>query len=222
MKKVTKLAALFMTAALVLSFTGCNQNVDSQSGNPEPVADTTVWAAQPEDSRSCGAYSMAYYLAKTGQINPSAIQAKADEFYTQIQFTNEELGEDYVSFSGYSNPVKILQKIVPQYAKTAKLKMLATPNTEAEQLLSQLATGMGITGIESISTFESGFGEGESCIEIVKSGSTSLHYLLTYKKGGVLFTRDPDDGKEYKRSEIRTSKTEYQFCNGGVFVTAKD
>ena len=50
MKKVTKLAALFMTAALVLSFTGCNQNVDSQSGNPEPVADTTVWTAQPEGS----------------------------------------------------------------------------------------------------------------------------------------------------------------------------
>ncbi len=41
---------------------------------------------------------------------------------------------------------------------------------------------------------------------------------MTYKKSGVLFSRDPADGKEYKRSEIQTAHPKYQFCNGGVFL----
>lgn len=98
--------------------------------------------------------------------------------------------------------------------------MLATASTEAEVLLADLASGLGITGITSLSSFDQGFSDSDYCIEIIKSGSSSLHYLLTYKKSGVLFSRDPADGKEYKRSEIQTAHPKYQFCNGGVFLKA--
>ena len=185
---------------------------------PEPVADTTVYTAQEDDSRTCGAYAMAYFLTRTGQIAESDIEKRANSFYSEVQFTEEEASGAYEFLEGYSNPVLIASKLKTTWAESASLKTLATASTEAEELLAGLATGLGITGITSLSSFDQGFSDSDYCIEIIKSGSSSLHYLLTYKKSGVLFSRDPADGKEYKRSEIQTAHPKYQFCNGGVFL----
>lgn len=86
------------------------------------------------------------------------------------------------------------------------------------QFTEEEASGLGITDITSLTSFDQFFSDSDYCIEIIKSGSSSLHYLLTYKKSGVLFSRDPADGKEYKRSEIQAAHPKYQFCKGGVFL----
>ena len=161
---------------------------------------------------------MAYFLTRTGQIAESDIEKTANRFYSEVQFTEEEASGDYEFLEGYSNPVLIASKLKPTWAESASLKMLATASTEAEELLAGLASGLGITSLTSLSSFDQGFSDSDYCIEIIKSGSSSLHYLLTYKKSGVLFSRDPADGKEYKRSEIQTAHPKYQFCNGGVFL----
>ena len=210
-----KAAALLMAASLTLGLTSCAQDSGS---TPEPEADTTVYTAQEDDSSTCGAYAMAYFLTRTGQISESDIEKTANRFYSEVQFTDQEASGDYEGLKGYSNPVLIASKLKTTWAKSASLKMLATPTTEAENLLADLATGLGITGITSLTSFDQGFSDSDYCIEIIKSGSSSLHYLLTYKKSGVLFSRDPADGIEYKRSEIQTAHQKYQFCNGGVFL----
>ncbi|MBQ4377948.1 MAG: leucine-rich repeat domain-containing protein [Treponema sp.] len=224
-----KALAVFTAVALAFSLASCGgSDSDDDSGDggkkeqtqkTEPAADTAVYTAQPDDEPSCGAYSMAYYLVKTGQIKESEVKATADRLYSQIQFDDAVADGDYEFLEGYSDPVKILSVITPNYAKSAKLKMLTTPASEAELLLSGLAEGLGVTGIETISSFEEGFSDSDYCIEILQFDEASLHYVLTYKKEGVLFSRDPDDGKEYKRSEIRVAFPKYQFCNCGVFVT---
>lgn len=212
-----KAAALLMAASLLFGLTSCGNDSDSDS-TPDPVADTTVYTAQEDDSSTCGAYAMAYFLTRTGQIAESDIEKTANRFYSEVQFTEEEASGDYEFLEGYSNPVLIASKLKTTWAESASLKMLGTASTEAEELLAGLATGLGMTGITSLSSFDQGFSDSDYCIEIIKSGSSSLHYLLTYKKSGVLFSRDPADGKEYKRSEIQTAHPKYQFCNGGVFL----
>lgn len=212
-----KAAALLMAASLLLGLTSCGNDSDSDS-TPEPVADTSVYTAQEDDSSTCGAYAMAYFLTRTGQIAESDIEKTANRFYSEVQFTEEEASGDYEGLKGYSNPVLIASKLKTTWAESASLKMLATASTEAEELLAGLASGLGITDITSLTSFEEGFSDSDYCIEIIKSGSSSLHYLLTYKKSGVLFSRDPADGKEYKRSEIKDAHSKYQFCNGGVFL----
>ncbi|MBQ9282645.1 MAG: leucine-rich repeat domain-containing protein [Treponema sp.] len=214
-----KAAALLMAASLLLGLTSCGNDSDSDS-TPEPVADTAIYSAQMKKSSTCGAYAMAYFLTRTGQIAESDIEKTANRFYSEVQFTEEEASGDYEFLEGYSNPVLIASKLKTTWAESANLKMLATASTEAEELLAGLASGLGITGITSLTSFDQGFSDSDYCIEIIKSGSSSLHYLLTYKKSGVLFSRDPADGKEYKRSEIQTAHPKYQFCNGGVFLKA--
>ena len=210
-------AVLLIAASLLFGLTSCGNDSDSDS-TPDPVADTTVYTAQEDDSSTCGAYAMAYFLTRTGQIAESDIEKTANRFYSEVQFTEEEASGDYEFLEGYSNPVLIASKLKTTWAESASLKMLATASTEAEELLAGLASGLGITDITSLSSFDQGFSDSDYCIEIIKSGSSSLHYLLTYKKSGVLFSRDPADGKEYKRSEIQTAHPKYQFCNGGVFL----
>ncbi|MCR5723486.1 MAG: leucine-rich repeat domain-containing protein [Treponema sp.] len=221
--KVTALtsaaAAFVLAASLLFGLTSCDNDSDSDS-EPEPVADTTVYTAQEDDSSTCGAYAMAYFLTRTGQIAESDIEKTANRFYSEVQFTEQKASGDYESLKGYSNPVLIASKLKTTWAESASLKMLDTASTEAEELLAGLATGLGITGITSLTSFDQGFSDSNYCIEIIKSGSSSLHYLLTYKKSGVLFSRDPADGKEYKRSEIQTAHPKYEFCNGGVFLKA--
>ena len=206
--------ALIIACAMIFGFAACSEEEEDEN--------TNVWTAQPDGSASCGAYSMAYYLVTTGQAEVSEIKTKADAFYEDIQFGDAVSGTAYSNFEEYSDPTKIATEIAP-YASNVKLKMLENPQSEAEQLLATLAEGLGIpdSDIEKVSSFESAFGAKDYCIEILKSGTSSLHYILTYKNGDELYSRDPDDGKEYKRSEIKNAHPKYDFCGGGVFVTAK-
>ena len=78
-----KAAALLMAASLLFGLTSCGNDSDSDS-TPEPVADTTVYTAQEDDSRTCGAYAMAYFLTRTGQIAESDIEKTANRFYSEV------------------------------------------------------------------------------------------------------------------------------------------
>lgn len=216
-----------LAITLLLGFEACSNPAANVNGAPapeqEPEIDNIIFTPQPENSNSCGAYAMSYYLAKTGQIIASDIGKTADDFYEKVKFSNE-IAAVYPDFAEYSDPIKIA-KVIAKYSDDVKLKMIANPSSDAEQILVELAGGLGVTDdqIEKINSFEAGLGNGEYCIEIIKSSESSLHYVLTYKKSGVLFTRDPFDGKEYKRSEIAKipGNEEYEFCNGGIFITPK-
>lgn len=224
--KLTRCFALaILTASLVSSFVSCKR--DSGDDNEEPE----VYTAQPEHSRSCGAYALAYYLAKTEQIKYSEIKDKAEDIYTNgnVQFPEDTIATTYLfgSFNcgRYSNPEGLKDYIDSNHlATSATLKLISDTeaNSNAEYILIELAApsalNFNIPDENRIDTFEAGFTGCDYCIEIVTSGSSGLHYVLTYKKGNEFYTRDPDDGKEYKRSEIKNTHTSYEFSNSGIFI----
>lgn len=220
--KLTRCFALALLAAsLVSGLVSCKPSSDEDDNN-EPEA----YTAQPEHSRSCGAYALAYYLAKTDQIKYSEIKDKAEDIYTNgnVQFPEDTrasiTGVGNFDCSGYSDPARLKAYIDSNHlATSATLKLISdTAVTEIpEAILIELAApsalNFDIPAENRIDSFEDGFTGCDYCIEIVTSGSSSLHYVLTYKKGNEFYTRDPDDGKEYKRSDL-----EYGFSNSGIFI----
>ena len=106
-------------------------------------------------------------------------------------------------------------------ATSATLKLISDtaateiPETILVALADSSALNFNIPDENRIDSFEDGFTGCDYCIEIVTSGTSSLHYVLTYKKGNEFYTRDPDDGKEYKRSDL---ESEYGFSNSGIFI----
>ena len=222
--KLTRCFALALLAAsLVSGLVSCKPSSDEDDNN-EPEA----YTAQPEHSRSCGAYALAYYLAKTDQIKYSEIETKAEDIYANgnVQFPEDTIATIplFGSFNcgSYSNPEGLKAYIDSNHlATSATLKLISDtaateiPETILVALADSSALNFNIPDENRIDSFEDGFTGCDYCIEIVTSGSSSLHYVLTYKKGDEFYTRDPDDGKEYKRSDL---ESEYGFSNSGIFI----
>lgn len=223
--KLTSCLAVALLAAVLVS------GMISCSNAPESKDDTksaALYPKQPSKSKACGAYSLAYYLEKTGQIEKSEIADKADEIYNLVKYPENTTanidGKDY-DFSGYSNPESIAHYI-ENYNVTisTSLKMLKDDKAQSQSELLLLAAknalNISIADENRIDSFENGFNGCKYCIEILtyttSSGKTTLHYVLTYKKGDEFYSLDPYDGIEYKRLEVPLC----EVCNGGIFIKA--
>ena len=213
-------ALVLLATSLVFGFTACS--------NPSDDSGSDSYAVQPDHSNSCGAYAAAYYLADTNQIKKSEIKRKADDIYNNgnvqfgSSFSNIVYNGDTLDLSSYINPASLRDYLSDNnFATRATLKLISASATGyAEQLVNALKDVIGITIPDSdrIDNFEDGFADCDYCIEIITVGDHRLHYIFTYYKDGELYTRDPGDATEYKRSEITTAHGSYRFSNSGIFI----
>ena len=105
-------------------FSGCK----SKDGQPYATQKDNAWSRN-----ACGAFSMAYYLAETGQIPGNKVEATAKEIYKKIKF------DPAAGFGEYSDPFKILQETAP-YAADVSFKMnLSNPQQNGEKLMALFA-----------------------------------------------------------------------------------
>ena len=200
----------------VLMITSCK----STGGQPYAVQKDNKWSRN-----ACGAFSLAYYLAETGQIPGSKVEASAKDIYSRVKF------DPAMGFGNYSDPFKIAMEAA-KYASSVRFAMnVSNPQTEGEKLMSLLATGLGAdtTQFTDIVDIPSALGKDEYVIEIlvprasvdlINPMNNPLHYVLTYWKGDTLYTLDPGRGKEEARQNfIDGTTTRWSFCNSGIFIT---
>ena len=207
----TAVITMFMCAFI---FSGCK----SKDGQPYATQRDNAWSRN-----ACGAFSMAYYLAETGQISGNKVESTAKEIYKKIKF------DPSAGFGEYSDPFKILQESA-SYAAEVSFKMnLSNPQQPGEKLMTLFAQDADTSIIKDITDIPSALKKNEYVIEIVvPRGSVDLqapmhnplHYVLTYWKGDTLYTLDPGRGKEEPRQNfIDGTTTRWSFCNSGIFVT---
>ena len=212
-KKSFAIASLFLGALMIT-------NCKSAGGQPYATQKDNAWSAN-----ACGAFSMAYYLAETGQIPGSKVEATAKKLYAKIKF------DPSAGFGEYSDPFKIVKEITP-YASSVRFGMNASnPQTDGEKLMALLATATGAYGMTEITDIASDLQKDEYVIEILVPNPyvnlqnpmrNPLHYVLTYWKGDTLYTLDPGRGKEEPRqSFIDGTLKKWSFCNSGIFIKAK-
>lgn len=226
--KLTRCFAVALLAAVLVSGMISCDNASNANDDGNNGKGAALYPKQPSKSKACGAYSLAYYLEKTGQIEKSEIADKADEIYDFVKYPEDTTakigGKDY-DFSGYSNPEAIAQYIKNSNAPiSTSLKMLKDDKVQSQSerllLAAKNALNISIADENRIDSFENGFNGCEYCIEILtyttSSGKTTLHYVLTYKKGDEFYSLDPYDGIEYKRLEVPLC----EVCNGGIFIKA--
>ena len=194
-------------------FSGCK----SKEGQPYATQKDNAWSRN-----ACGAFSMAYYLAETGQIRGNKVEATAKEIYKKIKF------DPAAGFGEYSDPFKILQEAA-SYAAEVSFKMnLSNPQEPGEKLMALFAQSADTSIIKDITDISTALKKNEYVIEIVvPRGSVDLlapvhnplHYVLTYWKGDTLYTLDPGRGKEEPRQNfIDGTTTRWSFCNSGIFI----
>ncbi len=192
----------------------------STNGQPYAVQKDNKWSRN-----ACGAFSLAYYLAETGQIPGAKVETIAKKIYSKIKF------DPAAGFGDYSDPFKIARE-ASKYASSVSFGMnVANPQSDGEKLMSLLAKGLGadtsqFTDIKDISSV---LGKNDYIIEIVvprpsvnldSPMQNVLHYVLTYWKGDTLYTLDPARGKEEPRQNfIDGTTTKWNFCNSGIFIT---
>ena len=200
----------------VLMITGCKE----KDGQPYATQKDNAWSRN-----ACGAFSLAYYLAETGQIPGPKVESTAKKIYSSIKF------DPAAGFGDYSDPFKIAREAA-KYASSITFAMnVSNPQTEGEKLMSMLATGLGAdtTQFTDIIDIPSTLGKDEYVIEIlvprasvdlINPMNNPLHYVLTYWKGDTLYTLDPGRGKEEARQNfIDGTTTRWSFCNSGIFIT---
>ena len=196
-------------------FSGCK----TKDGQPYATQRDNAWSRN-----ACGAFSMAYYLAETGQINGADVEKTAKKIYKKIKF------DPSAGFGDYSDPFKIIRESA-QYAGDVSFKMnLSNIQTPGEKLMKMLFdyVGADASGFEDISDIASALAKDEYVIEIVIPRASvdfnapmhnPLHYVLTYWKDGTLYTLDPGRGKEEPRQNfIDGTTTKWSFCNSGIFL----
>jgi len=199
----------------VLMITSCK----STNGQPYAVQKDNKWSRN-----ACGAFSLAYYLAETGQIPGAKVEATAKKIYSKIKF------DPAAGFGDYSDPFKIAREAAA-YASSVDFAMnVSNPQTDGEKLMQLLATGLGAdtTQFTDIKDISSLLGKDDYVIEIVvprpsvnltNPMQNVLHYVLTYWKGDTLYTLDPGRGKEEPRQNfIDGTTTRWSFCNSGIFI----
>ena len=214
MKAVGLMIATFLMGVLMI--TSCK----STGGQPYAVQKDNAWSRN-----ACGAFSLAYYLAETGQIPGTKVEATAKKIYSKIKF------DPAAGFGDYSDPFKIVREAA-NYASSVRFGMnLSKPQTDGEQLMILLARGLGAdtSQFTDITDIASALGKNEYVIEIVvprpqvnlsKPMENVLHYVLTYWKDDTLYTLDPGRGKEEPRQDFISGKTaSWNFCNSGIFIT---
>ena len=146
------LIAGLLAAALI--FTGCK----STGGKPYATQKDNKWSRN-----ACGAFSLAYYLAETGQIPGGKVEATAKTIYSKIKF------DPAAGFGEYSDPFKISREAAA-YASSVRFGMnLSNPQTGGEKLMGLFAKAIGPDAslITDISGIESALGKNEYVIEIV-------------------------------------------------------
>ncbi len=197
-----------------LLFSACK----ASKGQPYATQRDNAWSRN-----ACGAFSMAYYLAETGQIPGSKVEATAKKIYPKIKF------DPSAGFGEYSDPFKIIQEIAP-YSASVSFKMnLSNPQQPGEKLMTLFAQAVDNSLLENLTDISSDLAKNQYVIEIlVPRGSVDLlapthnplHYVLTYWKGDTLYTLDPGRGQEEPRQNfIDGTTTRWCFCNSGIFIT---
>lgn len=214
-KKVLRKAAGLMILMGALLTTACK----THDGQPYATQSDNKWSRN-----ACGAFSLAYYLAETGQIPGAKVESTAKEIYSKIKF------DPAAGFGEYSDPLKIAREAA-NYASSVRFCMnVSNPQTDGEQLMELLVAGLGADASKftDITDIPSALGKNEYVIEIVVPRSNvnlsspmlnPLHYVLTYWKGNTLYTLDPGRGKEEPRQNfIDGTTTKWSFCNSGIFI----
>ena len=214
MKTTIKLMLTLLISAIFV--TGCSK---PNNGQPYATQRDNAWSRN-----ACGAFSMAYYLAETNQIEGADVEKTAKKIYQNIKF------DPSAGFGDYSDPFKIITELVP-YASSVAFKMNGSdPQTPGEQLMMMLfqAVHVSASQFENITDIESALAQDEYVIEIVVPRAAvdfaapmhnPLHYVLTYWKDGTLYTLDPGRGQEEPRQNfIDGTTTKWSFCNSGIFI----
>ncbi len=191
----------------------------STNGQPYATQSDNKWSRN-----ACGAFSLAYYLAETGQIPGSKVESTAKDIYSRIKF------DPAAGFGDYSDPFKIVME-ASKYASSVRFAMnVSNPQSDGEKLMSLLAKGLGAdtSQFTDIADIPSALGKNEYVIEILVPRASvdllapmhnPLHYVLTYWKGDTLYTLDPGRGKEEPRQNfIDGTTTKWNFCNSGIFI----
>ena len=88
-KKGFVTVAVLMILMGVFMITACKSN----NGQPYAVQKDNKWSRN-----ACGAFSLAYYLAETGQIPGAKVEATAKKIYSKIKF------DPAAGFGDYSDP----------------------------------------------------------------------------------------------------------------------
>lgn len=213
LKTKKTLIVIFMCTML---FSACG----GRKGQPYATQKDNAWSRN-----ACGAFSMAYYLAETGQIPGSKVESTAKEIYPKIKF------DPFAGFGEYSDPFKILQEIAHYSASVRFGIKLTNPQQGGEKLMALFAETVDTSSLTDITDIASSLGKDEYVIEIVvPRGNVDLnapmhnplHYVLTYWKGDTLYTLDPGRGQEEPRQNfIDGSTTRWCFCNSGIFIKPK-
>ena len=211
-RKVILIATFLMG---VLMIAGCK----AAKGQPYAVQKDNMWSRN-----ACGAFSLAYFLAETGKISGSEVEATAKKIYSKIKF------DPAAGFGEYSDPFKIAREAAA-YASSVRFGMnLSDPQSDGEKLMSLFANALGsnVSLITDTKDIASALGRNEYVIEIVVPRANvvlttpmqnPLHYVLTYWKGNTLYTLDPGRGKEEPRQNfIDGTTTHWSFCNSGIFI----
>ena len=212
MSKKTFFTTLFFS---VLFFCFCT----SRSGQPYATQKNNAWS-----KNACGAFSMAYYLAETGQIEGNKVESTAKALYPKIKF------DASAGFGDYSDPFKIAIEAAAHASSVRFAMNVSNPQSDGEKLMSMLAKGLGAdtSQFTNISDISLALGKNEYVIEILVPRASvdllapmnnPLHYVLTYRKGDTLYTLDPGRGKEEPRQNfIDGTTTRWSFCNSGIFI----
>ena len=190
-----------------------------KDGQPYATQKDNAWSRN-----ACGAFSLAYYLAETGQIPGSKVESTAKDIYSKIKF------DPAAGFGDYSDPFKIAIE-ASKYASSVRFAMnVSNPQSDGEKLMSLLAKGFGAdtSQFTDIADVPTALGKNEYVIEILvpRAGvdlpapmNNPLHYVLTYWKGDTLYTLDPGRGKEEVRQNfIDGTTSRWSFCNSGIFI----
>lgn len=120
------LIAGLLAAALI--YTSCK----STGGQPYATQKDNAWSRN-----ACGAFSLAYYLAETGQIPGSKVESAAKDIYSRIKF------DPSAGFGEYSDPFKIAKE-ASAYASSVRFAMnVSNPQSDGEKLMSLLTKGLG-------------------------------------------------------------------------------
>ena len=214
MNRILKTKKTLIVIMCTLLFSACK----ASKGQPYATQRDNVWSRN-----ACGAFSMAYYLAETGQIPGSKVEATAKKIYPKIKF------DPSAGFGEYSDPFKIAQEIAP-YASNVFFGMnLSNPQQPGEKLMALFARSVDTSQLKDITDISSSLAKNQYVIEIlVPRGSVDLlapthnplHYVLTYWKGDTLYTLDPGRGQEEPRQNfIDGTTTRWCSCNSGIFIT---
>ncbi|MCR5765768.1 MAG: hypothetical protein K6G09_07335 [Treponema sp.] len=211
--KATKLSAIITLLVSTVLLFSCH----SKNGQPYATQKDNLWSRN-----ACGAFSMAYYLAETGQIPGKKVESTAKKLYANIKF------DISAGFGEYSDPFKIMSEITPYASKVSFGMNISNPKEPGEKLMTLLASRADKSQFRDIKDISSALAKNEYVIEIVVPRATvnlnaimqnPLHYVLTYWKGDTLYTLDPGRGKEEPRQNfIDGTSAKWSFCNSGIFI----